>query len=320
MLKPITTAALLVVAIIVTAASCTTNPATGKRILNFMPVDQEIRLGSEAAPEFLKEYGGEVPSAEVTRYVRQLGQKLAAESERPDLPWEFHVPNTPVINAFALPGGKVFITRGLMERLQNEAQLAGVLGHEIGHVTAQHINQRMSQAAVVQGGAAVVGGVGAATDNDYLKALGLGTGVVGTGYLLKFSRDQESEADALGVRYMTRLDYNPLGQVQVMRILAEASSGGRPPEFLATHPYPETRISRLNSLINREHPQARGAGNPYTFAKENYERRALTPLKQLPAAPAPRQASTHKGDSSIDFALASHAWCGVCRHDHEHHP
>ncbi len=303
-------AALTVVAVVVVA--CTTNPATGKKILNFMPVEQEIRLGSEAAPQFLNEYGGNVPSQDVVQYVRQLGKRIAASSERPELPWEFHVPNSPVINAFALPGGKVFVTRGMMVKLDNEAQLAGVLGHEVGHVTAQHVNQRMSQAMVVQGIAVGVGVAGEAADSDWLRVLGVGAGVGGTGYLLKFSRDQESEADALGVRYMTQQGYNPYGQVQVMKVLAAASGDTRMWEVLATHPHPETRIDRLNSLIAQQYPNARGANNPYTFAKDNYHQKALAPLRQLPPAPAPKQAMLH--DADLHVAMS---WCGVCQHEHQ---
>lgn len=310
-------AALLAVSILALAVSCTTNEATGKSILNFISVDQEIRLGQEAAPQFLNEYGGSVKNDALVQYVRQLGLKIARSSERSDLPWEVHVPDSMVLNAFALPGGKVFVTRGMLAKLDNEAQLAGVLGHEVGHVTAQHVNQRMSQAILVQAGAAGVGVAGDIADSDLLRVLGAGTSVGGGVYLLKFSRDQESEADMLGVRYMTAHGYNPYGQVQVMKVLSEASQGGAPPEFLSTHPYPETRIERLTALIESKYP---GANDPakYTFAAERYNKRVTQVLKQLPA---PRQPK-NQGQATDDLDAAALAlrdsgtWCGVCRHTH----
>ena len=136
------------------SSGCSTNLATGQSQLNFISTQREIAIGSEASPKFLEEYGGEIPSTKIKQYVSDLGQRLAAQSERPELPWEFHVIDSQVINAFALPGGKVFISRGLMAKMTNEAQLAGVLGHEIGHVTAQHVGQRMTQGLIVQGVAA----------------------------------------------------------------------------------------------------------------------------------------------------------------------
>src|SRR5690606_24027651 len=137
---------------------------------------------------------------------------------------------------------KVFMSRALMEKMTTEAELAGVLGHEIGHVTAQHIGQRMSQAYAVQAAAIGLGVAGAATDQEWMAVLGVGTQVGGTFYLLKFGREQESQADELGVRYMTQAGYSPVGQLMVMRVLRDASQGGSQMEILSTHPLPDTRI------------------------------------------------------------------------------
>jgi predicted Zn-dependent protease len=209
---------------------------------------------------------------------------LAAESERPDLPWEFHVVDSSVINAFALPGGKVFVSRGLIVEMTNEAQIAGVLGHEIGHVTAQHIGQQMTQAAIVQGlviGVAVGAGM---SDSQWGGIIGAGGSAAGTGYLLKFGRDQESQADTLGVRYMTQLGYNPVAQIQVMKILEKSmQGGGRPPEFLSTHPYPETRIERLEKLIPKKYPDFNTPG-VYTFNEDAFRQNVLARIEQLPPA------------------------------------
>ena len=275
----------LLFSLLLVATGCKVNEATGERQWNLLSTEQEIALGAEAEPQFIEQNGGVIPAPEVRQYVSNLGRQLAAKSEQPDLPWEFHVLNTDVINAFALPGGKVFITRGLLSKMNNEAQLAGVLGHEIGHVTAEHTDQRMSYAYGVQIAAAGLGVAAQATDEDWLRILGLGTQVAGTGFGLKFSRDQESQADELGVRYMTEAGYNPKGQVQVMEILKEASGGGGGPEFLATHPLPETRIDRLEKHIKKEYRGVDGS-SAYRFDESEFERNVLQPLRQLPPAPA----------------------------------
>jgi predicted Zn-dependent protease len=261
---------------------CVTNPATGKKSFILISPEQEISLGAEAQPQFIKDYGGEVPSPPVLEYVRNIGKQLAAVSERPDQPWEFHVLDSNVINAFALPGGKVFITRGLLSKLEDEAQLAGVLGHECGHVCARHTAQRMSQALVVQGVATGFGVVGEISNKDYLRVLGVGAQAGGTVYLLKFSRDEESEADALGVRYMTKLGYNPVAQIRVMEILKREAGSGSTPEFLATHPYPDTRIARLNKLIKKQYPDYDDF-NKYHLYPDRFKTSVLTELAKLPA-------------------------------------
>ena len=268
---------------------CETNPATGESQIAYLSRDEEIRLGEEAEPQFVDQNGGEVPSDQVLGYVRSLGEKLADVSERPDLPWEFHVLNSPVINAFALPGGKVFITRGLLSKMKNEAQVAGVLGHEIGHVTAKHINDRMFQQMTLSAAAVGLGVAGEVTDEDWLKVLGVGTQVGGGVFLLKFSRDDESQADELGLRYMTALGYNPNAQVQVMQILKEASGDGGGPEFLATHPLPETRIKRLSDFIAREYPGA-DRSEQFRYGEASFDKNVLKPLGELPPPPQPKQA------------------------------
>lgn len=274
---------------------CVTNDATGKSSLNLISEEKEIAIGTEAEPQFIDENGGLVPSEQVKNYVSKLGHELAAVSERPDLPWSFNVLNSEVINAFALPGGKVFISRGLIAKMNNEAQLAGVLGHEVGHVTAQHINSRMSQALIIQGIAVGASVAGEVADDDTLRVLGVGAGVGGGVYLLKFGRDQESEADILGLRYMTQIGYNPYAQVQVMQILKEAQGSGGGPEFFATHPLPQTRIDRLNELIPSEYPRARrgeqdseayGTSDLYRFGEQSFQTNVLDELQKLPPAKA----------------------------------
>jgi len=281
----LTACMLTLLALAMLAGGCTTNPATGKQSFTLgMTEQQELQLGLEASPQFLQEYGGDIPSPEILAYVTDLGQRMGAVSERPELPWEFHVVDSEVINAFALPGGKVFFTRGLLSRLTNEAQMAGVLGHEIGHVTALHINQRIAQQTALQTTLEGIGMAGDQLNNAWLKALGVGGQVGGGVYLLKFGRDHESEADMLGIRYMSKLGYNPIGQVQVMEILQAASgSGGGAPEFLSTHPLPETRIKRLQQIIKEKYPDYNDPSK-YKLREDEFRRNILVPLGKLPPA------------------------------------
>lgn len=265
-----------------TLTACSTNPATGQRQFNIISTDQEIALGQQNSPKFVASYGGDIPSSSINAYVTDLGNRLAAVSERKDLPWEFHVVDSPVINAFALPGGKVFMSRGLLAKMTNEAQLAGVLGHEIGHVTAQHIGQQMSRAMAVQIAGVAIGIAGSQSDEEWAQVLGASAAVGGSLYLLKFGRDQESQADELGLRYMTKIGYNPAAQIQVMQILREESKGqGRSPEWMATHPLPDTRIKRLDALIKKRYPDFEDV-NKYQFHVERFRTSVLNPLAQLP--------------------------------------
>lgn len=309
------------------ASACSTNPATGKTQFNVLSSDQEIAIGSQAAPGFIKEYGGDIPSPPINQYVHDLGHRLAAISERPNLPWEFHVVDSAVLNAFALPGGKVFISRGLLVKLDNEAQLAGVLGHEIGHVTAQHIGQQMSRAMVLQGVAVGLGVAGEVADTEWLRVLGLGTNVGGTVYLLKFGRDQESQADELGVRYMSKLGYNPVGQLQVMEVLQkETVSHGGTLEILSTHPLPKTRIDRLNKLIKENYPNYDDP-TAYRFRHDEFKVAVLDKLAQLPP---PKHGGEEKTSLNNQLPSLADDDCPLCGglhqmafyrpHELPHHP
>ena len=309
------TLAVLALAPLAAITGCTTNPATGERQLNMLSRDQEIAIGEDAAPEFLEQGGGEIPDRDIQRYVSDLGARLAAISERPDLPWAFYTLDTEIINAFALPGGKVFISRGLMAKMDNEAQLAGVLGHEIGHVTAQHIGQRMTRQMLIQGVAVGAGVAAQASEEDWVKVLGAGVAVGGQLYALSFSRDQELQADTLGVRYMHRADYNPVGQLQVMQILKDASGGGGL-EMLQTHPLPSTRIDQLESLIARKYPRARETG-AYVFGHDRFKNAVLDRLDDLPPpAQSERQALLTPELIERHGVLVCDTGCGDEHHEH----
>lgn len=305
-------ATVLVIAGVVGAGvlgGCSKNIATGRSQLVGMSRDQEISTGAQYKPQMVEEFGGEVQAPAIRDYVTRIGQSLAAvtEGDNPSLPWEFTLLNSDVINAFALPGGKVFISRGLAEQMTNEAQLAGVLGHEIGHVTARHSSERFAQQTGLGVGAAILGAVvGAAAGDDSVgQAAGYAVSTGGGMVVLKFSRDQESESDMLGMRYMSKVGYNPLGQRQVMEILARAAGEGSAPEFFATHPSPQTRIGRVQKLLDTTFRDTQN--NPqYQLHEERFRRDFLAKLALLPDAP-------DKGQRETRLALGDPAsWCVHC--------
>lgn len=296
---------------------CATDPTSGDRFLSLYSWDQETALGIEAASSFTGEFGGELPHEGIRAYVTEVGMSMVPHVEEgvpKDLPWKFTILNSDVLNAFALPGGQVFITRGLAAQLENEAQLAGVLGHEIGHVTARHGNQAMSRAVLLQGSLAV--GqlvVGAADEQSVLSRYGsLGLPVAQVGgqlVLLRYGRDAEYQADALGMRYMSRAGYKPSGQRQVMVTLGRLSEGGqRPPVWLATHPFPDDRVAQIDKLLNTEYAAAEASAS-HVLRQEAYTRRMLRPLASLPPAPPPSS-----GDGTAMLHEAS-VWCALCRED-----
>ncbi len=227
------------------ALSCAVNPATGERELALIGEGQEIQMGREYDPEITASMGLVADTA-LQRYVNALGVRLAGTTERPDLPWSFKVVDDPVVNAFAVPGGFIYVTRGILANFESEAELAAVLGHELGHVTARHSVSQMSRQQLQQLGL----GVGMVLSEDVRKYADLL--VVGLGILnLRYSRGDENQADELGVRYMGRVGYDPGAMVGVMQMLhaVSGSGDGRVPEWQLTHPYPENREAHIRSLI-----------------------------------------------------------------------
>ena len=175
--------------------ACATNPVTGKRELSFMSEAQEISVGRELDAQVRQEMGL-YENDELQRYVQELGMRLARSSQRPNLPWSFAVLDSPAVNAFALPGGFIYITRGILPYLDNEAQLVGVLGHEIGHVTARHSAQQYTR-----GMGASLGVLVGSIFVPQIRPFGdLAQGSIGV-LFLKFGRDDELQADALGAEY-----------------------------------------------------------------------------------------------------------------------
>lgn len=282
--------------------ACSTNPTTGRSQLNMLSRSDEIKMGTDSKPEMLKEYGGEVKNAEARAYVSNLGHQLAAQTEadNPGLPWEFTLLDSDVINAFALPGGKVFVSKGLAEKMSNEAQLAGVLGHEIGHVTARHINEKITRQTGASVGLTVIGAV-IGGGGDAITGLA-GQAVQIT--LLSYDRDQESEADALGMRYMVKCYYNPIGQLQVMEILKKEAGTSNSPEFLQTHPIPETRIKRIQQIIDTDYKYTQN--NPqYKLNAEQFKTQFLPKLAAMKNEDSLATAGigTHHSDDGNPFPL-----------------
>jgi len=230
-------------------AGCEVNPATGRTTFTgLMSPAEEARVGAEQHPEVIKEFGGVYSDAALSGYVAGIGQRLALASEQPGMRWTFTVLNNDLVNAFSLPGGYVYVTRGLMALAENEAELAGVMAHEIGHVTARHVAERYTQAQLANVG---LFGVGILTGSQGVVS---GGGAVAAAALQSFSRDQEFEADSLGVRYLIRAGYDPNAMASFLRKLEadsalEAQLAGRPGtgddvDIMSTHPRTTDRVER----------------------------------------------------------------------------
>jgi len=233
-----------VVAISLAFEGCSTNPATGKRQISLVSTSQEAAMGRESDPAVLAEYGLYGDST-VQHYVDSVGQRIASVSHLPTLGWHFRVLDSPVVNAFAIPGGYIYITRGIMAYLNSEAQLAGVLGHECGHVTARHSAQQITRSQIA--------GVGLLASAVFVGALRPYTGLAqqGLGLLfLKYSRDNETQADELGVGYATKAAYDPRVIPETYSMLKRVGErqGAQLPGFLSTHPDPGDREIRTSQL------------------------------------------------------------------------
>ena len=250
----------LIVAIIVAIigaityfSSKSTNEVTGEvQHVNIAP-EQEVALGLQAFPEMAQQFGGEIDQAVINNYVESVGQRIVQQSDAKDSPYkyDFHVLADPqTINAFALPGGQVSITLGLLGRLHNEAELAGVLGHEVGHVVGRHGAEQLAKSQLSQTlvGAATI----AAYDPDHPNRSASNAAVaaaIGQLVSMRFGRQDELEADALGVRLMKEAGYDPRGMHDLLVTLEKLNQGGNAPEFFSTHPNPENRLARVDDLI-----------------------------------------------------------------------
>jgi predicted Zn-dependent protease len=226
---------------------CARNPVTGKSELALVSESQEIQMGKQAAQDVAQSIGF-YDNAALQSYVADIGKRMAAESERPKLPWEFHVVDDAAVNAFAIPGGFIYVTRGLLSSINTEAELASVLGHEIGHVTHRHSVQQISKAQLAQIGL----GVGSILSSDIAKFGQLATAGLSL-LFLKYGRDAENQADESGLRYALHENYDVREMPKVFMTLSrisQAGGGGRLPEWLSTHPEPESRIKRTQKMLD----------------------------------------------------------------------
>ena len=237
------------------------NPVTGEKQHVAISPKQEISLGLESAPAMSKEMGGELPASDPrTQEVLKMGQFLVDHSDAKNSPWEFqfHLLADPqTVNAFALPGGQIFITRGLLDRLATEAQLAGVLGHEMGHVIERHTAQQMAKSQLGQWFVMAVG-VGGQTDSTSGSSSPMMiAAMVNQMMQLRYGRQDESQADLWGIKITEEAGFDPRAMIEVMKILKEASKGGAGLEMFQTHPNPDLRIQQIEDYL-KKNPEPKG--------------------------------------------------------------
>jgi predicted Zn-dependent protease len=223
------------------------NEFTGKKQHISISTEDEIAIGLQSAPEMAQQHGGLYPDQKYQQFVDMVGQKLVNNSvaKQTNYQYDFHLLKDPkTINAFALPGGQIFITYALFSKLENEDQLAGVLGHEIGHVVGRHSAERMAKQGFTE---AVVNGVAVGIDPNTAQGAAALANVINMSY----GRDDELESDDLGVRFMIDAGYNPMELIGVMEILKAAAGPNRTPERMSTHPDPENRIEKIKEAIEK---------------------------------------------------------------------
>lgn len=247
-------------------SSCSRNPVTGKREVILMSEEQELALGKESHPSIVATMGL-YEDPKLQNFINEKGKAMGRISHRPNLPYAFHIVDSPVVNAFAVPGGYIYFTRGIMAHFNNEAEFAGVLGHEIGHVTARHSARQQSSQLLSTIG--LIGGAVLAPDvvGSNIEALQQGLGLL----MLRYSRAHESESDEIGVTYSSKIGYDATKMANffgTMKRITE-SSGQTIPEFLSTHPDPGNRFSRVQKLAAEY--QAKNPGN-YEVERERYLR------------------------------------------------
>jgi beta-barrel assembly-enhancing protease len=264
-------------------ASCAVNPATGRRDLALIPIStsQEIEIGEKTFPRAIQQMGGEITDPVLSAYVDRVGQSLGRVSHRPDLPYRFVVVNDSTPNAFALPGGFIGITRGLLLHMENEAQLAAVLGHEVGHVTARHAVQGLQRGALYGVALSVIGGV-VAGEGSY-GPLAQQAGELTAALLDRsHSREQERESDRLGIDYMIVAGYDPRGAVQLQEIFYRME-GGRDSRWLSglfrTHPFSRDRMIANEEYVRMRYPDALDSAS-LSLGRESFDV-ALTDLRRI---------------------------------------
>lgn len=233
------------------------NEFTGRKQTLAMPsAQEEIALGLQSAPQMIRESGGLSRDSAARSLVDKVGARLLESTAARQTPYQFKfhlLADGRTVNAFALPGGQIFITEGLFRRLKSEDQLAGVLGHEMGHVVGRHSNEQMANTRLWSG---LAQGVGILTSDGHNNTGAQLAQMAAQYRVMKFSREDELESDALGVRFMSQAGYDPEALIGVMEILAQVSGGGRQSDFMSSHPNPENRIEKIREVIAREKSKA----------------------------------------------------------------
>lgn len=271
-----------------TIVGCAIDPVTGKQQIVLMSEQQEIAVDQQQSPhQFSSDYGV-VQDRQLNNYVKEVGDTLASRSHRPHMPYNYQVVNATYVNAYTFPAGSIATTRGIMLDMDSEAQLAGLLGHEIGHVNARHTAERMTRGVLAQ--LAVVGATVAASDSDYSNLVSTAGGF-GVGALLaKYSRDNEREADALGMEYMTRANHNPQGMVDLMDVLRNKSK--RQPsaieQMFSSHPMSDERYATAKQRAGSRYAN----WGSKTLLKERYMDNTYKLRKQKTAIKAMQNGET----------------------------
>ncbi len=249
-------------------SACAVNPVTGKKELMLLSKDQEIALGATSHPSVMASFGAYQDEA-IQRFISEKGQQMARVSHRPELDYNFEVLDSPVVNAFALPGGYVYFTRGILAHFNNEAEFAGVLGHEIGHVTARHGAQQYSTQILMQG--ALIGGM--ILSEDFAQYAGIASQGLGL-LMLKFGRDDESQSDRLGVEYSTAIGYDAHEMADFFNTINRLSGGdnGGIPTFLSTHPNPADRFRKVNEYASEWQQKKNVPRSNLEVGRESYLR------------------------------------------------
>ncbi len=297
---------LIFVGFLLVVAGCSTNPVTGERELSLIPESMEIEMGEENYLPARQMQGGDYQvHPEVVAYVREVGKRLAAVADR-KLPYEFTVVNDPEINAWMMPGGKMAVNRGLLLKLDSEAELAAVMGHEIVHAAARHGVHHQEEEMLLEGAVLAASlAISANTDKEWVRTVGiLGAGMAGTLLSAKFSRDDEREADHYGMIYMARAGYDPRAAIAVQEMLLREGKGGNDlvTRLLSDHPISEERVAAARAWAKTL--PAKGE-----IGRERYHQRLAALFKDAPAYEKYDQArkAREKGDYRRALTLVQEA-------------
>ena len=263
-------------------AGCAVNPITGEQELMLLPEEQDLAIGRKYAPEIEKQMAGRIDDAELQNYIDSVGQKIVSISHRPDWTYHFTAVNDESVNAIALPGGYVFITRGILEELTSEAQLAGILAHEVVHIVARDTAAVMSREIGID---ILLAAATSKSSSGTRTAAELGRTILG----LSYSRADERSADKGGMEYMVAAKYNPHGMVETMQMLQEQQKT-RTIEFFSTHPSPENRVGYLTEEIEMYYQNTAAL----KVGKEDFQKSLLDRLKQIPRVSKPADDAAKK--------------------------